>query len=78
MHDDPPSGIDTTFVVFDAAGMTTPVKVTPRFWDELGDRFGDFSGKILVSSFHFDQDWPTWECHPTAMNGSACSAAISI
>ncbi|MHB8415609.1 MAG: VOC family protein [Acidiferrobacteraceae bacterium] len=64
MHDDPLSEIDATFVVFDAEGMATPVKVTPGSWDELTDRFGDFSGKILVSSFHFEQDWPTWECHP--------------
>ncbi len=56
--------IDSTFAVFDAHGMATPVPVTPDFWNELTQRFGDFSGKMLVSSFHFAEDWPTWECHP--------------
>lgn len=56
--------IDSTFVVFDAQGAATPVPVTPDFWTGLTQRFGDFSGKLLVSSFHFAQDWPTWECHP--------------
>ncbi|MHB8454430.1 MAG: VOC family protein [Acidiferrobacterales bacterium] len=64
MRDDPPSEIGATFVVFDAEGMTTSVKVTPRFWAELTDRFGDFSGKMLVLGFHFEQDRPTSECHP--------------
>ena len=62
--DNTPATIDSTFVVFDARGQATPIGVTPEFWDELKDRFGDFSGKLLVSSFHFEQDWPTWECHP--------------
>ncbi|SCC94537.1 hypothetical protein THIX_60595 [Thiomonas sp. X19] len=64
MHDDAPSEIDSTFVVFDARNTATPVDATLGFWDELTNRFGDFSGKLLVSSFHFEQDWPTWECHP--------------
>ncbi len=65
MNNDPTiPRIDSTFVVFDARGTATPVDVTPGFWDELTRRFGDFSGKLLVSSFHFEQDWPTWECHP--------------
>ena len=62
--DNTPATIDSTFVVFDARGQATPIGVTPGFWDELTDRFGDFSGKLLVSSFHFERDWPTWECHP--------------
>ncbi|UTV80951.1 VOC family protein [Acidithiobacillus sp. YTS05] len=56
--------IDSTFVVFDANGTATPMPVTPDFWNELNQRFGDFSGRTLVSSFHFAEDWPTWECHP--------------
>ena len=30
----------------------------------MENRFGDFSGKLLVSSFRFDRDWDNWEIHP--------------
>ena len=31
----------------------------------LTRKFGDFKGKRLISHFTFDQDWETWEMHPT-------------
>jgi uncharacterized glyoxalase superfamily protein PhnB/mannose-6-phosphate isomerase-like protein (cupin superfamily) len=51
-------------VVFDDQGAATPIRVTENFWDDLERRFGDFSGKLLVSSFRFDRDWDNWEIHP--------------
>ena len=38
--------------------------VTESLWSEIDDRFGDFSGRTLISAFSFDEDWPTWEVHP--------------
>ena len=57
--------IESTFVVFDSRGTASPIAVTETFWDDLDRRFGDFEGKLLVSSFRFDRDWDTWEIHPT-------------
>ena len=51
-------------MVFDDQGAATPIPVTETFLDDLGHRFGDFSGKLLVSSFRFDRDWDNWEIHP--------------
>ena len=56
--------IESTFVVFDAKGTAAPVGVTETFWEDLKNRFGDFSGNLLASSFRFDQDWDNWEIHP--------------
>jgi hypothetical protein len=27
-------------------------------------RFAGFKGHVLVATFAFDADWPTWERHP--------------
>ena len=35
----------------------------------MENRFGDFSGKLLVSSFRFDRDWDNWEIHPYGDKG---------
>lgn len=34
------------------------------FFAELGDDFGGFAGHVLVTTFAFDEPWPTWEVHP--------------
>ena len=54
----------TTFVVLQPDQSAVPVEVTPAVYDELERRFGGFKGRVLVSSFRFDSDWPTWERHP--------------
>ncbi|MHB1606560.1 MAG: VOC family protein [Leptospirales bacterium] len=59
-----PLNIDSTFVVFDDQGVATPMEVRETFWQDLTDRFGDFSGKLLFSSFWFNKDWDNWEIHP--------------
>ena len=38
--------------------------VTPTFYEELGDEYGDFAGHVLIQRADFDADWPTWEIHP--------------
>ena len=54
----------STFVVIDPNHAAIPVAVTPTIFEELDKRFENFKGRLLVSSFSFDSDWPTWEIHP--------------
>jgi mannose-6-phosphate isomerase-like protein (cupin superfamily) len=54
----------TTFVVVQPDHSAVPVAVTPTIFEELDRRFEEFKGRILVSSFAFEADWPTWEIHP--------------
>jgi len=54
----------STFVVIAPDHSATPVAVTPTIFEELDRRFDRFEGRLLVSSFTFDQDWSTWEMHP--------------
>ncbi len=53
-----------TFVVVDRDFAAETVDVTDKLWAEIDERFGDFAGRTLISSFSFDEDWPTWEVHP--------------
>jgi mannose-6-phosphate isomerase-like protein (cupin superfamily) len=53
-----------TYVVIGPDQSAVPVDVTPTIWEELGPRFEDFKGRLLVASFQFEKDWPTWEIHP--------------
>jgi mannose-6-phosphate isomerase-like protein (cupin superfamily) len=54
----------STFVVLGPDHSATPVAVTPTIFEELDRRFDQFKGRLLVSSFTFDQSWSTWEMHP--------------
>lgn len=56
--------ISSTFVVVDKTLSAETVAVTDSIWTELDERFGDFAGSSLISSFTFEEDWPTWELHP--------------
>ena len=56
--------IASTFVVVDRQLAADTVDVTDNLWAEIDERFGDFAGRTLISSFSFDEDWPTWEVHP--------------
>jgi mannose-6-phosphate isomerase-like protein (cupin superfamily) len=54
----------TTFVVMGPDQSATPVAFTPTLFEELDAQFDGFNGSLLVASFNFDADWPTWEMHP--------------
>jgi len=54
----------STFVILDRTHAATAVDVTPTIWQELGERFEGFEGRVLVSCFDFDKDWEGWERHP--------------
>ena len=59
-----PLDLASTFVVIEPDQSSIPITVTPTVYDELDARFDRFKGCLLVSSFGFDSDWPTWEMHP--------------
>ena len=56
--------LESTFVVMHPDLSATPIGVTPRVFEELNERFDNFRGRWLVSSFSFDKEWSTWEMHP--------------
>lgn len=56
--------ISSTFVIVGPEFDADLVDVSDDLWSEIDERFGDFSGSSLISSFSFDSDWPTWEMHP--------------
>jgi mannose-6-phosphate isomerase-like protein (cupin superfamily) len=56
--------IRSTYVVLEENGNAIPVTVCDRFYEKLGQQFGDFKGKRLISHYTFEQDWDCWEMHP--------------
>lgn len=58
------ANIDSTFVVIDPALRAEGVTVTDTLFSELDQRYDNFKGHMLISSYSFDSDWPTWEKHP--------------
>ena len=52
------------FVVMDQAFSAEAVEVTDTLYAELDENYDGFAGRLLVSRFSFDADWPTWEVHP--------------
>ena len=59
-----PPDLESTFVVVKPDLQSETIAVTDTIFSELDERFGGFSGHTLISSFSFDEDWPTWERHP--------------
>lgn len=56
--------LTSTFVVLGPRHEAIPVAVTPAIYEELDKQFDNFKDRLLVSSFSFDSDWPSWEVHP--------------
>ena len=54
----------STFVVLQPDLSTELIEVRPTVFEELDRRFDGFRGRVLISSFTFESDWPTWEMHP--------------
>ena len=59
-----PMDLSSTFVILDREQMADTITVTESVWSDLDRQYGDFKGHTLVSSFSFNDDWPTWEIHP--------------
>lgn len=60
----PSLDLQSTFVVVEPDHRAIPVALTPTLFEELDRRFEHFQGRLLLSSWSFDADWPTWEMHP--------------
>jgi mannose-6-phosphate isomerase-like protein (cupin superfamily) len=56
--------LSSTFVVVQPDHSAVAIPVTPTIFEELDRRFDNFRDRVLVSSFAFDTDWPSWEIHP--------------
>lgn len=56
--------LSSTFVVLQPDQSAALVEVTPTVFEELDRRFEGFKGRVLLSTFSFDADWPTWKRHP--------------
>ena len=50
--------------IFTPSGTAHPKAFSATFFDELDGEFDGFAGHVLVTTFAFDQAWPTWEIHP--------------
>ena len=59
-----PLHLNSQFVVLGPELQADTVEVTETLWADIDAAFGDFEGASLVSTFAFDQPWPTWEMHP--------------
>lgn len=62
MHE--PRRLDQNVVIVSADFEAEALGVTDRLWSDIDDKYGDFAGRTLISTFSFDDDWPTWEVHP--------------
>lgn len=54
----------SNFVALDDGFNASIVELTPDIHERLDAKFKNFAGHLLISSYAFDEDWPTWELHP--------------
>lgn len=54
----------SNFVVLDSTFNASIVELTPDIYERIDEQYSGFKGHLLISSYAFDQDWPTWEVHP--------------
>lgn len=54
----------SNFVVLDDELNASVVALTPDAYARLDAEFRDRAGRLLISSYAFAADWPTWEVHP--------------
>jgi quercetin dioxygenase-like cupin family protein len=60
-----PLHLTSTHLRLKPDGMADQLPVTPQFWPDLiAGKYGDFHNEYLVTTFSFEQNWPTWEQHP--------------
>ena len=54
----------SNFVILTDKFRAETVEVTQDLYQRLDEEYRNFAGHLLVSSYAFDDDWPTWEVHP--------------
>ena len=56
--------LQDTFAVIKPDLSVATVDVSPTLYQDLDSRFDQFKSHLLVSTYEFTADWPTWERHP--------------
>ena len=56
--------IESVRAIFNPDNRLVLKPVTDDFFQTLDRDFPDFHDHLLVSTFSFDETWPTWEIHP--------------
>ena len=65
MATDPgPHPLNAVPFILAPSGVGTPKPMSPTFFSDLDEDFGDFAGHVLVMRYSFSEPWPTWEVHP--------------
>jgi mannose-6-phosphate isomerase-like protein (cupin superfamily) len=54
----------SNFVVLNDKFQANTIEVTQDLYRRLDEEYKEFAGHLLISSYAFDDDWPTWEVHP--------------
>lgn len=54
----------SNFVVVDDKFNANVVELSPDLYARIDEEFSGLKGHLLISSYAFDADWPTWEIHP--------------
>ena len=54
----------SNFVILTDKFRAETVEVTEDLHQRLDEEYRELAGHLLVSSYAFDDDWPTWEVHP--------------
>jgi len=54
----------SNFVILNDRFKADTVEVTQDLYERLDEEYRDLAGHLLISSYAFDEDWPTWEVHP--------------
>jgi mannose-6-phosphate isomerase-like protein (cupin superfamily) len=59
-----PLNIEKEFIVLDDNLDAHVEALDEGLFERLSNNYGDFNNCKLISCFHFEKDWPTWEIHP--------------
>ena len=54
----------SNFVILSDKFKADTVEVTQDLYERLDEEYKECAGHLLISSYAFDADWPTWEVHP--------------
>jgi len=54
----------SNFVVLNDKFQASTIDVGQDIYRRLDEEYKEFAGHLLISSYAFDDDWPTWEVHP--------------
>ncbi len=60
-----PCELESTYLRLGTDSSIELLPVDENFWpDIMAGKLGYFRNEYLVTSFEFDEDWPSWEQHP--------------